>query len=95
MGTLSPSRLLRPGIAALLVVVASAAHAGFHDGGVAACGGCHVTHASVDGTDVVAGEGQLRADSATDPCLLCHDAGPASVLGSSVFDTESTCWKRT
>lgn len=64
---------------------ASAARAGFHDGGVGSCGGCHVLHESEDGTLVPAGADLLRAETSTDTCLLCHSSGPHSVFGASVF----------
>jgi hypothetical protein len=57
---------------------------GFHDGGVATCGGCHVTHNSIDGQQVVPGAGNefsLKAGSATDVCLSCHAQTLGAVLG--------------
>lgn len=78
-------RLAYVAIVCATITTSASVDAGFHDGGVAACAGCHVTHASVDGVEVVAGDGLLQAETATDTCLLCHDGGPSSVLGPSVF----------
>ena len=56
----------------------------FHDGGVASCDGCHVTHNSVDGRPVVPAGGNdhaLRAGSPSDVCLACHAQSLGAVLG--------------
>jgi predicted CXXCH cytochrome family protein len=53
----------------------------FHDGGVASCQGCHAMHESQDGQLVVAGEGLLRGESATDLCLGCHANANGAVFG--------------
>ena len=48
------------------------------------CGGCHVTHNSIDGMPVVPGGGneyQLLADEPSDVCLLCHAREAGAVLG--------------
>jgi len=78
----TPNRLC---LAALVGVCLTAAPvvAAFHDGGVASCGGCHVTHATEDGLPIDSGEALLRADTASDTCLLCHADGSTGVLGSS------------
>lgn len=68
-----------------LVLDAGVARAVFHDGGVANCGGCHVSHASEDGLAVDVDASLLRGDSASDTCLLCHSAGAWAVIGPSVF----------
>ena len=72
-------------LVALAALLPSAAAAGFHEGGVASCGGCHVVHRSEDGSPVPVQGELLRAGSATDTCLLCHGEGAGSVLGTSVL----------
>jgi len=53
----------------------------FHEGGVAACDGCHIMHNSEDGAIMIEGaEPLLRASSATDVCLMCH-SGQHGVFG--------------
>jgi len=57
--------------------------AGFHQGGVASCGGCHVIHDSVDGSPLAPGREngfQLMAQSPSDLCLSCHATNNGSVL---------------
>lgn len=64
--------------------LAAAPAVAFHDGGVASCEGCHVTHNSVDGVSVVPGPGNeysLKAGSASDVCLICHATSAGAVLG--------------
>lgn len=51
----------------------------FHDGGVAACSGCHTMHASQDGQPGPGwtpggNPGLLKYGNATDTCLRCHAA---------------------
>ena len=58
----------------------------FHDGGVAACNGCHVMHNLEDGHEVVvggAGDYLLRAATSSDLCLSCHASDLGAVLGFS------------
>lgn len=73
-------RFVRAAIAVLAVMLLSGAPAlAFHDGGVAACSGCHTMHASQDGQP---GPGWtpggnpwlLKYGTATDTCLRCHAA---------------------
>lgn len=71
---------------ALLVAcsLAAARAAAFHDGGVAACDGCHVSHNSEDGQPIVpspSNDYALRAGTATDVCLVCHATSAGAVLG--------------
>lgn len=57
---------------------------GFHDGGTASCGQCHVTHQSEDGETVYTspdGEALLRGESPSDVCLSCHAEALGAVLG--------------
>ncbi len=72
-------------LAVLALLLPSAVEAGFHEGGVASCGGCHVGHQSEDGTFVPAEGELLRGASATDTCLLCHGQGAGAVLGDAVL----------
>jgi len=68
----------------LLLALAAAPAAAFHDGGVASCGGCHVTHNSQGGQPIVPGPGNdysLKAGTASDVCLLCHAQSAGAVLG--------------
>ena len=54
--------------------------AAFHDGGVADCQGCHLTH---DGAVVPSAPGNLLiAESPSDVCLTCHSEDLGAVLGS-------------
>ena len=58
--------------------------AAFHDGGVASCSSCHVTHNSVDGTPIVPGPGNDYALVSANPsevCLVCHAPSAGAVLG--------------
>lgn len=63
--------------------VGAGSAAGFHDGGVASCGGCHVMHESADGQSVVAESDLLLGASASDTCLLCHSQGMGAVHGGA------------
>ncbi len=67
-----------------IALLGAAPAAAFHDGGVAACSGCHVMHDSQDGVPVVldgVGAALLLAGSGTDLCLSCHESGPGAVIG--------------
>ena len=68
-------------VLALILAGISEPGLAFHDGGVAACRGCHTMHESEDGQLVVAGEDLLRAASATDLCLGCHANVNGAVFG--------------
>jgi hypothetical protein len=72
-------------LAGWLAVGAAAAPAvAFHDGGVASCDGCHVTHNSQNGQPIVPDAGNaysLKAAAASDVCLLCHATSAGAVLG--------------
>lgn len=71
-------------MALALGVLALAARAmAFHDGGVASCSGCHLTHGE-SGTLVgpSADRGLLIAESPSDVCLVCHARGPGRVYGT-------------
>jgi hypothetical protein len=63
-------------VIALALGISPASASAFHDGGVAACAGCHVMHGSQDGQAVPAtgGTGQtlLQGGTASDTCLRCH-----------------------
>ena len=57
---------------------------GFHEQGVASCGGCHIMHSTADGFEVVlqpGNEALLKGPSPSDVCLLCHAEGPLAVFG--------------
>ena len=57
---------------------------GFHEQGVASCGGCHIMHSTADGLEVVlqpGNEALLKGPSPSDVCLLCHAEGPLGVFG--------------
>ncbi len=66
-------------LAVIVSLLAASPALGFHDGGVAACAGCHTMHASQDGRT---GPGWtpggnpwlLKYGNATDTCLRCHAA---------------------
>ncbi|MFN2369918.1 MAG: hypothetical protein ABR506_02060 [Candidatus Krumholzibacteriia bacterium] len=81
-----PARRHRPCRPLLTAVLTAAAllppaAAAFHDGGVAACAGCHVTHEGAGDQVVFSGdEPLLRAANPTDVCLACH-GGAAGVFG--------------
>ena len=65
------------------VLLPSRFAAGFHDGSVARCDGCHVTHQSRDGqppTVIVSGE-LLRGASPSEVCLTCHANTLGRVMG--------------
>lgn len=72
-------------LAWLLAAGAAAAPvAAFHEGGVASCDGCHVTHNSQNGQPIVPGPSNdysLKAAAASDVCLLCHAGSAGAVLG--------------
>lgn len=83
------SRIPTARLAALLAVTAvlvlpGASARAFHDGGVASCGGCHVTHNSANGAPIVPGPANdyaLRSATASELCLLCHARSAGAVLG--------------
>ncbi|MBD3162073.1 MAG: hypothetical protein GF346_07235 [Candidatus Eisenbacteria bacterium] len=87
----SGARRRRAGLPACALLVfallpASVA-AAFHDGGSAACSGCHTIHNSEDGLPVDPDHPQgnqwiLVAETASDVCLACHAEQFGSVLGS-------------
>lgn len=72
-------------LAALLFGLGLTPALAFHDGGVARCSGCHVTHNSVDGLPVTptASDHQLIAGSPSDVCLSCHATSQGAVLGTN------------
>lgn len=77
-------RIATPLTLLLALGVAAAPLHGFHDGGVASCDGCHVTHNSQNGLPIVPNEGNdysLKAAAASDVCLLCHATSAGAVLG--------------
>ncbi len=76
-------RVRRTAIAALVLVAAlgaGVAHAGFHDGGVGGCAGCHTMHNSLGGQRMtlnslptgIANPFLLRGTDASSTCLACH-----------------------
>lgn len=71
---------VRPALVALAFLLAGLTPAlAFHDGGVAACAGCHTMHASQDGEPAPGwtpggNPGLLKYGNATDTCLRCHAA---------------------
>ena len=67
-----------------LVLATAGSVFAFHDQGAGSCGGCHVTHNSVDGQPVVTADGEwlLRAESPSDLCLTCHAENLGSVFGT-------------
>jgi predicted CXXCH cytochrome family protein len=69
---------------AAALLLASAPAAAFHEQGVAGCDGCHTMHNSRDDAPVGSGPGAalLRAETATEVCLLCHETSHGAVLGS-------------
>jgi predicted CXXCH cytochrome family protein len=74
-----------PGLAAGLALAAAVTAAGpaaaFHDGGVARCAACHVTHEGDPGQVIIVGDNPLlTAATPTDVCLSCHGA-PSGVFG--------------
>jgi len=80
---------------AVTLVATSAANA-FHDGGVAACNGCHTMHASQDGVPPPGGNPAgnpylLLLGNPTDVCLTCHasrgafDAGEGHGPGGDFY----------
>lgn len=82
-----PSSIIRravaAGLAAGLAACASSPAAAFHDGGVAACGACHITHeGTADPVLLPGGEPLLVAATPTDVCLTCHGA-PLGVFGQN------------
>ena len=63
----------------LISMLAAGSALAFHDGGVAECAGCHTMHnhqdgAPVDTVNVTGNQYLLKADGATDTCLMCHAA---------------------
>jgi len=59
----------------------------FHDGGVAACNGCHTMHNSEDGVPIDAAHPMgnaylLKAGNASDVCLGCHATSRGAVWGA-------------
>jgi predicted CXXCH cytochrome family protein len=70
-------------MAAIPLVVTSGLAFAFHDGGVAACNGCHVTHASEDGVPTVDPNrpALLNEATASEVCLSCHAHALGAVLG--------------
>ena len=57
--------------------------AAFHDGGVGACNGCHVSHA-VDGIPVTSSY-LLIGENSTDTCLRCHGTTNGNSWGMDVL----------
>lgn len=55
----------------------------FHDGGVGACNGCHVTH-TVDGSPVIS-TFLLIGENSTDTCLRCHGITAGNSWGMDVL----------
>ena len=77
-------RLNALGSALILTLGLAGSALAFHEGGVAACSGCHVMHDSVDGRPVSPGTAnnyQLLAESPSDVCLMCHAQEAGAVLG--------------
>ena len=61
---------------ACALLLAPGRSSAFHEGGVAACAGCHVMHGLQGGAPVLGptGEPLLLDDNASDTCLRCHAA---------------------
>jgi hypothetical protein len=69
-----------------LVLMTTTPAAAFHEGGVAACEGCHSVHNSQDGQPLgpeLGNNYQLLAGSPTEVCLMCHAQEAGRVLGLS------------
>lgn len=56
----------------------------FHEGGVAQCEGCHVTHSGPAGVPVVE-DGLLLGANATDTCLRCHATASGNTWGTDAL----------
>ena len=54
----------------------------FHEGGVANCGGCHVSHDSSGVSGIGLDPLLLKGPSPSDVCLSCHARATSSVFGS-------------
>ena len=86
-----PRRIASRALIALcgtLALLAAARPApGFHDGGVASCGSCHVMHDSREGLMVAVSPGGtpglLIEESPSDVCLRCHATDLGDVLGTN------------
>lgn len=68
-----------------ILLLLSASGFAFHDGGVAHCSGCHITHNSEDGIPQVVGSADggpmlLLFESEVDLCLSCHASQAGAVM---------------
>lgn len=64
--------------AAFVLVLVAVPASAFHDGGVAACSGCHLMHQGPSGSPAVA---DLLIENPSDLCLTCHADSQGEVLG--------------
>jgi hypothetical protein len=86
----TPRWLLQIILTAVMICIANGTATAFHDGGVAACDGCHSMHQSPDNPTTGAGNSKLtKGTDASSTCLNCH-AGAGGPTSYSVMSTDGS-----